>query len=74
MKSQFCRNAISAESRGEQGQKSHEYTRQKIFESVSRLLLHIEHRSPNILWQNATPAIFGWFAGRTWQNNSNCYT
>ena len=26
--------------------------------------------SPNLLWQRATPAILGWFAGRKWKNNS----
>jgi len=74
MKSQFCRNAIRAVSEGEQEQKSHEYTREKIFESVNRLLLYIEQRSPNILRQKATPVIFDWLAGRTWQSNSICYT
>ena len=27
----------------------------------------------NIQWQKATPGIVGWFAGRTWTNNNNCY-
>ena len=30
--------------------------------------------SPTFLWPRATPVILGWFAGRTWENNSNLYT
>ena len=30
--------------------------------------------SPYLLWQRATPAVLGWFAGRTWKNNRTWYT
>jgi len=69
MKSQFCRNAFRADSKGEQVEKSHEYTREKIFESVIRLLfIHRAPVSKLFLWQKATPVILSWLAGRTWQN------
>ena len=73
MKSQFCRNAFRADSKGEQEEKCHEYTRQKIFESYPFIIIYRAQVS-KLLWQKATPVIVGWLADRTWQNNSKWYT
>jgi hypothetical protein len=31
----------------------------------------LQHRHPTFLWRRATPAMVGFFAGRTWKDNSD---